>query len=550
MRLESAYRVGCAALLLGLLAACGGDSDDDDGGGGPGAVFGLTASNRLVSFDPSAPTVFRSGVALSGVTGDIVGMDFRPANGLLYLLANDGGTGRLYTVNTSSGAATLVSTLAAPAMGDMSCPSGYTGLQGGAFGVDFNPVPDRLRVVSNTGQNLRINVDNGVTCNDGAINPASSSVLASAYTNSFGGAGVSGSTTLYAVDLASNPDRIVIQNPPNAGTVGDTSPATSLGVNATDASFDIDAVDGTALVAVTVNGTAALLRANLRAGSPSFGNVTVLGTIGGGEPLRGLAIPPPAAPVVFASTSGNQLVRFDPLTPGSVTTIGSIAPLQAGEAIRGLDFRPATGDLYALGSSGRVYRLNPATGAVLQSALLAAPAGMVAGCSGGFMALAGTLFGVDFNPVPDRLRVVSDAEQNLRINVDDGVTCTDGAINPAATLIASAYTNSFAGADATTLYGIDTGTSPDRLVIQNPPNAGTIADAVMSANLGVDATDAAFDIAGGHNGLVLAALNLGSGSNLYRVNLATGTATQIGTTPIGGSTTPLAITGLAIRLGE
>jgi 3D (Asp-Asp-Asp) domain-containing protein len=497
MRLESAYRVGCAALLLGLLAACGSDSDDDNGGG-PGAVFALTANNRLVSFDPSAPTVFRSSVTLSGVTGDIVGMDFRPANGLLYLLTNDGGTGRLYTVNTASGAATLVSTLTP----DTSCTPAYTALQGGAFGVDFNPVPDRLRVVSNTGQNLRINVDTGVTCNDGAINPAGNTVVASAYTNSFGGAGVTGGTTLYGVDLASNPDRIVIQNPPNAGTVGDTSPATSLGVNATDASFDIDAVDGTALVAVTVNGTAALLRVNLRAGSPAFGSVTVLGAIGSGEPLRGLAIPTPAAPVAFASTSGNQLVRFNPLTPETVTTVGTIAPLQTGEAVRGLDFRPATGDLYALGSSGRVYRLNPQTGAVLQSTLLAGPAPAMSSmtCMSGFTGLNGMQFGVDFNPVPDRLRVVSDAEQNLRINVDDGVTCSDSAIDPAATLIASAYTNNFAGADATTLYGIDIGTSPDRLVIQNPPNAGTIADAVMGANLGVDASDAAFDIVGGHNG--------------------------------------------------
>jgi 3D (Asp-Asp-Asp) domain-containing protein len=546
------FCVALAAMLgAGLLAGCGSDDDDDDVSVQAGDVFAITAANRLISFSPANPSVFSSAVTISGVTGSIVGMDFRPANGLLYVLANEGGTGRLYTLNTASGAATLVSTLSAPSLPDpATCPGGYTALQGGAFGVDFNPLPDRLRVVSNTGQNLRINVDTGVTCTDTAINPSGNTVIASAYTNSFGGAGVTGATTLYGVELNANPDRIVIQPNPNAGTVADTAPAISLGVNASDAQFDIDGADGTALVALTVNGTAVLLRVNLAAGSPAFGAVTALGAIGSGEPLRGLAIPAPAAPVAFASTATNQLVRFSPLAPDSVTGIGPIAPLQAGEFVRGLDFRPATGDLYALGSSGRVYRINPQTGAVLQSTLLAAPVGTVTGCSGGFMGLNGALFGVDFNPVPDRLRVVSDAEQNLRINVDDGTTCSDGAINPAATLIASAYTNNFAGADATTLYGIDTGTSPDRLVIQNPPNSGTITAVGSGLGTGLDADDAAFDIVGGHNGLVLAALNLGGSSNLYRVNLTAGTATQIGTTPIGGTTAPLAVTGLAIRLGD
>ena len=39
----------------------------------------------------------------------------------------------------------------------------------GSFGVDFNPVADRLRIVSNTGQDLRANVDTGATTVDGAL---------------------------------------------------------------------------------------------------------------------------------------------------------------------------------------------------------------------------------------------------------------------------------------------------------------------------------------------------------------------------------------------
>ncbi|MEK2481574.1 DUF4394 domain-containing protein, partial [Lactobacillus acidophilus] len=78
-------------------------------------------------------------------------------DGLLYAV---GSSGRIYTINTSSGAATVKATLTADAT-DTTLP--FTALSGTEFGVDLNPVADRLRVVSNTGQNLRINVDNGAT---------------------------------------------------------------------------------------------------------------------------------------------------------------------------------------------------------------------------------------------------------------------------------------------------------------------------------------------------------------------------------------------------
>ncbi len=63
------------------------------------------------------------------------------------------------------------------------------------------------------------------------------------------------------------------------------------------------------------------------------------------------------------------------------------------------------------------------------------------------MPLSGTTFGVDFNPAADRLRIVSDAGQNLRHNVNpNGVTLADGTLNytagtPASGIVAAAYTN-------------------------------------------------------------------------------------------------------------
>jgi hypothetical protein len=65
---------------------------------------------------------------------------------------------------------------------------------------------------------------------------------------------------------------------------------------------------------------------------------------------------------LFGVTTGNQLVQFNAATPGTLTTIGTISGLQAGENIVGIDFRPATGELFGLGSSSRLYNINRTTG--------------------------------------------------------------------------------------------------------------------------------------------------------------------------------------------
>src|ERR671911_2416380 len=123
----------------------------------PGDTFGLTSANRLVTFNRAAPAV-RTAVAISGLQSgeQLLGIDIRPAGmpaGELYAL---GSTGSVYTINITSGAATQKSQLSADST-DATNP--FTALDGVDFGVDFNPVVDRLRVVSNTGQNLRDNVD-------------------------------------------------------------------------------------------------------------------------------------------------------------------------------------------------------------------------------------------------------------------------------------------------------------------------------------------------------------------------------------------------------
>ncbi len=294
------------------------------------------------------------------------------------------------------------------------------------------------------------------------------------------------------------------------------------------------------------------------------GAATLVGPIGSGLIVRGLAIPTPAPTVAFATTSGGSLVSFLPSTPGTIRSLNAITGLQAADVIRGIDFRPATQDLVALASgatpagSARLYRINTTTAAVTLLNALAADPADVAG-DPPYTSLMGTFFGVDFNPVPDRLRVVSNSNQNLRINVDatQGTT-TDGALNAlaGATVVASGYTNSFSGAVATQLFGIDTSTNPDRLVLQSPPNNGTLAVPVGCVDLGagIESLDnnVGLDIVGGGRGLSLAAISIVAGSsNLYRINLDTCAATQVPTTPVAINTGGTGVvTGFAVQLRD
>jgi hypothetical protein len=244
---------------------------------------------------------------------------------------------------------------------------------------------------------------------------------------------------------------------------------------------------------------------------------------------------PASAARAFAVTSTNQLIAFDTASPATITSTVAITGLNAGENVLGIDVRPANNTMYAVGSAGRLYTVNTATGAATFVAAIAP-------------APAGTSFGVDFNPAADRLRITSDTDQNLRVVPDTGVTTVDVALqyavgdpNAAANpnVTASGYTNSFQGTTTTTLYGIDT--NLDILVMQNPPNNGTLVTiGALGQNTGANT---GFDIlAPGLGGGAFAALSTGAGSSLYSINLGTGTATLIGA--IGNGS--VVVTGFAL----
>lgn len=239
---------------------------------------------------------------------------------------------------------------------------------------------------------------------------------------------------------------------------------------------------------------------------------------------------PQVAPLVeFTALSNNNTVfYFNARNLGSPIRSFTISGLPSGESIISIDYRPATGQLYGLGSSSRLYLINESTG-------LASPLGAAAFTP----QIEGTSSSIDFNPTVDRIRLVSNNGQNLRLHPDLGtVVATDGNLNPGTpSVTAAAYTNNFAQTTSTQLFVIDT--NNDSLYLQNPPNDGTL---VLVGSLGVNATSMnGFDI-GGNSNQGFAILTVGGEQAIYRINVATGAATKV----VNFSPT---ITSMAIGLG-
>jgi hypothetical protein len=196
-------------------------------------AIGLTDDGRLVSFKVFSPFRTRDIGYVTGLSGSdtaLVGIDFRVQDGQLYGVGNGGG---VYTLDTKTAQATFVNALSVP-------------LSGTSFGVDFNPAADRLRIVSNTGQNLAHNVNaGGTTAANGALTytvppaapVAATGITAAAYTNNDLNQPAT-ATTLFDLDTMLN--QVVIQSPPGAGLLVATG---MLGVDAgSDAGFDIYSV--------------------------------------------------------------------------------------------------------------------------------------------------------------------------------------------------------------------------------------------------------------------------------------------------------------------
>jgi hypothetical protein len=233
---------------------------------------------------------------------------------------------------------------------------------------------------------------------------------------------------------------------------------------------------------------------------------------------------------VIGLTDDGRLVAFRARSPHRTKNIGFVSGLIGTDtAIVGIDFRVQNGKLYGVGNGGGVYTIDPRTAEATFVNALTVP-------------LAGTVFGVDFNPAADRLRIVSDAGQNLAHNVNDGgVTVANGTLTytapPAAAVAAlgvtaAAYTNNDLNQPNTGTTLVDLDTTLDQVVIQSPPGNGIL---VATGKLGVDAAAAAgFDVYSLlANGVTVgnfpfATLSVNGRYRFYSVNLTTGQTFSVG----------------------
>lgn len=497
-----------------------------------------SAGTQVLRFDTNSPGSIAGSVAISGYQGGpseiIVGIDIRPANGLLYAVGRVAGatdTLRLYLLDPASGALSLIGTQ-------------ITATAGTFYGVDFNPTVDRLRVVNTNDENLRINPNNGARAdtpvNDTDLNPAGRLIDGVAYDRNTSGPNVAVNTTLYGI--ARNGSQLVTigginQSPsPNVGIVMNVGPLGVAPSAASGLAFEI--FQGkTAFAALTVGAQTRLYSINLATGAATAVGLIGDGTVGIGGMTAELSIEQVAA----IDAGSGRLFRFDTNHPDASRGAVLLAGLQggAGEEIVALDVRPATGELFALGRVGagavdtlRLYRLDAISG-------IASPVG--ASITG---VTAGTYYGMDFNPAADRIRVVNTGDENLRLNPDTGARADspvgDTDLNPAGNLVdAVAYDRNQPLLLGTTLFAL--ARSGNQIVriggIDGAPGPGGGAVTPIG-NLGVNigaGAGAGFDIIGSSTGYAAFTNDTTGQTGLYTVGLVLGNASLVGLIGNGAS---------------
>ena len=218
-----------------------------------------------------------------------------------------------------------------------------------------------------------------------------------------------------------------------------------------------------------------------------------------------------------AALSGDNTISIVNTSSKSVTKTWKIQGVSG--KVLGIDVRPADGMLYGVAGDGTVVTIDPKSGQATMKSKMSET--LKPGLSGT----------VDFNPVADRLRVMGSDGTSLRVNVDDGKATVDGShkykdgdANAGKTpkVVAGAYTNSWKGAKATTLYNIDAATG--MLVTQAPPNDGVL-NTVGSLGMTVSGPVAFNIVSTGedkNDGWLVA------GGALYSVDLKTGKAAMVG----------------------
>lgn len=263
--------------------------------------------------------------------------------------------------------------------------------------------------------------------------------------------------------------------------------------------------------------------------------------------------------IVWAVTIDHKLIKVNARQPDKLLRSRTLNGVPKGDRIAGIDYRVAKGVMYALTEGGRLFTLDTKSARLLPVG--GAPVAAVAAA-----ASSGRKFGFDFNPTVDRIRVVSVSGENFRIHPDtgaqiDGDAAADGvqqdarlryaegdrSFGKSPQIVAAAYTYNKTDEKLTSNYALDR--AAGTLVLQGSregatpvvsPNTGLLTT-VGSLGLG-RFTDASFDISDIDN-TALAAIRVVAkdATGLYRIDLATGKATRIGTLAGGARVLALAI---------
>lgn len=269
------------------------------------------------------------------------------------------------------------------------------------------------------------------------------------------------------------------------------------------------------------------------------------------QPMEPLG--PPAKEMIYAVTTTNQLIQFNAGQPQKALSSQALTGLAAGDTLLGIDYRVAKGQLFGLGASGQLYRIDAKTGAA-----------SAVGTPSALPKDGAREWGFDFNPTVDRIRVVNDAGYNLRLHPDTGAVvdanpnepgmqfdgrlaydAADANAGKSPAVVAAGYTYNKDNDKITTNYALDG--RQGALVHQGSkegvqpavsPNTGRL---FTVGSLGIGAFErATLDISDVSNA-AYAAITSGGTSAWYRVDLATGKATRIGTITAG------AVVGAAIE---
>ena len=240
---------------------------------------------------------------------------------------------------------------------------------------------------------------------------------------------------------------------------------------------------------------------------------------------------------VYGVSTTNALFTFDTASPGTISNALAISGFAASnENIVGIDFRPATGQLYAMGSFGQLYTVNTSTAAL---SVVGTPT-----------TIDGTSFGFDFNPATDSLRVVSNTNKNYVFNPNTGAlqlaatdlffAVGDPAVGVDPNVVGIAHTNN-AGGPAPQLYAIDSGID----VLATLANDTGVLNSVGGLVTVNTSSLVGFDVFSPSSGVNFAFASLtpagGSVSNLYTINLATGAASLVGQINGGTLVTDIAV---------